>query len=294
MKFICLCSLLFSINLQARVINKVIYGQDDRKDIYETHNELYKRLALSTAASFSIDRLRDEGDTMTIIGNTLESYGKCSDIRFAKQMAASDCSGSLVGDQYILTAGHCVNSLEDCHSFMWVFGYANSTAEQNSYTIPKTDVYKCTEIIERQGSYNDYALIKLDRPVTGREPLKYRTEGKIADNTGLVVIGHPTGLPAKVADGANVREGANNDAWFFQTNLDTFTGNSGSAVFDAKTGIIEGILVRGEQDYEEDTANSCERPYVCKDNECRGEDVTRVTNVATLMAMAKAQQSIGK
>lgn len=287
MKLIMVLSIFLSLNLSAKVINKVIYGQDDRKDVYETQSELYKKLALSTAASFSIESLRDDGDTMTVMGNTLENHGKCSDIRFAKQMATSDCSGSLVGDQYILTAGHCVTSIEDCHKFLWAFGYANITAEQNSYTFPKTDVYKCTEIIERQGSYNDYALIKLDRPVIGREPLKYRTEGKIADRTPLVVIGHPSGLPTKVADGASVREGANTEAWFFQANLDTFVGNSGSAVFDATTGMIEGILVRGEQDYQEDSDNSCVRPFECKDDECRGEDVVRVTNVATLMTMEK-------
>ncbi len=62
----------------------------------------------------------------------------------------------------------------------------------------------------------------------------------------LVVIGRPSGLPTKVADGAQVR--SVNDV-FLVANLDTYGGNSGSAVFNAVTGVVEGILVRGDTDY---------------------------------------------
>ena len=96
-----------------------------------------------------------------------------------------------------------------------------------------------------------------------------------------MVIGHPSGLPTKISDGAIVRENANKV--FFQSTLDTFGGNSGSAVFDAKTGLVEGILVRGERDYVQDPVMNCSRPKVCKVTECRGEDVTRITNIKQLM-----------
>jgi V8-like Glu-specific endopeptidase len=130
---------------------------------------------------------------------------------------------------------------------------------------------------------NDYALIRLDRKVVGRTPLKYRKSGKIAEGQEIVVIGHPTGLPTKVAGGANVRE--NHRDVFFNANLDTFGGNSGSAVFNADTGEVEGILVRGEQDYEYDWSKGCRVVYKCTDDGCRGEDVTRITNIEALMNM---------
>jgi len=39
---------------------------------------------------------------------------------------------------------------------------------------------------------------------------------------------------------------------FFDANLDTFGGNSGSPVFDARTNAVVGILVRGADDYREE------------------------------------------
>src|SRR5690606_28703319 len=87
----------------------------------------------------------------------------------------------------------------------------------------------------------------------------------------LVVIGHPAGIPTKVAGDAYVREVKDTH---FVANLDTFGGNSGSAVFNEKTGLIEGILVRGWQDFS--YSNGCRKSYVCKDDGCSGEDVTRV------------------
>ena len=99
--------------------------------------------------------------------------------------------------------------------------------------------------------------------------------------TELVVIGHPTGLPTKIAGGAWVRQNTNNV--YFQSNLDTFGGNSGSAVFDAETGTVEGILVRGETDYVYDSSRGCRVPKQCSNEGCRGEDVTRITNIKELM-----------
>ena len=60
-------------------------------------------------------------------------------------------------------------------------------------------------------------------------------------------------------------------------NLDTYGGNSGSAVFNAKTGLVEGILVRGEQDYVQ--KGDCRVSNVCPADGCRGEDVTKILSV---------------
>jgi hypothetical protein len=120
----------------------------------------------------------------------------------------------------------------------------------------------------------DYAIIRLDRP-TGRRSLQVRTEGSVDTNSELVVIGNPSGLPTKVAGGGYIRE---NDAEnFFVTNLDTFYGSSGSPVIDHETGVVEGVLVRGGDDFEFDHQKECFRPLVCKENDCRGEDVLRTT-----------------
>lgn len=66
---------------------------------------------------------------------------------------------------------------------------------------------------------------------------------------------------------------------FFVANLDSFGGNSGSAVFNVTTEEVEGILVRGEADYKKKPGSSCGTPFKCKDDACRGEDVTYIGNV---------------
>ena len=106
-----------------------------------------------------------------------------------------------------------------------------------------------------------------------------RKSGGVEVGEDLVVIGHPTGLPTKIADGANVRRRAGT---YFVANLDTYGGNSGSAVFNANTGVVEGILVRGETDYRRDYRRNCRVSNVVSDNGGRGEDVTYITNIRYL------------
>ncbi|MBC7713128.1 MAG: trypsin-like peptidase domain-containing protein [Rhizobacter sp.] len=280
----CLLLALSISSFSSFATEKVVYGDDDRRDIYDSPNPLYKALAGSTAAMISNSQVEAQADgSSNITGGTLADDGVCSDARFAKQMVAANCSGFLVADNLLVTAGHCIQTMNDCGSYKWVFGFSNDAGEKSSYNIPAKDIYTCTKIISRtldRTTLNDYALVQLDRQVEGRLPLKVRSSGKISDTSGIVVIGHPSGLPTKISDGANVRD--NKNKYFFQGNLDTFGGNSGSAVFDTKTGIVEGILVRGERDYEGDPTQNCTRPKVCKMNECRGEDVTRITNIKEL------------
>ncbi len=224
-----------------------------------------------------------DDDTATINGSTLESRGICSNARFSQQITAASCSGFLVAPNYLVTAGHCITSQSDCENYKWVFDYKQSEEEKAEFTVLAADVYSCKRIIEREldrGSRDDFALIELDREVENRTPLEFRTEGKVEDDAPLVVIGHPSGLPTKIADGANVRD--NFGSVYFSANLDTFGGNSGSAVFNSETGVVEGILVRGETDYVY-TSRGCRVPKVCTEDGCMGEHVTRITNITSLM-----------
>jgi V8-like Glu-specific endopeptidase len=268
--------------------DKVIYGVDDRLDLYETGDQLYKDLAKSTAAMMSMSNLTDNEDgTYSIKGSSLESRGICKSSKFSQQITAARCSGFLVGKDLFVTAGHCVRTAGDCVNFAWVFDFAVDEADKINFTVAKSSVYKCKEIIEQKLdrlTNDDYALIRLDREVTERTPLNFRREGRVEDKKEILVIGHPTGLPSKIAAGAYVRNNVNDV--YFQANLDTFGGNSGSAVFDAENGQVEGILVRGETDYIYDRTRGCRVPKVCTNEGCRGEDVTRITNIEKLKELA--------
>ena len=181
-----------------------------------------------------------------------------------------------MGEDLLVTAGHCMQSQEDCSYYNWVFGFKKKWDGHIATEFSLENVYSCQKILVSKYDpigKKDYALIKLDRPVLERKPLSFRRNGKIDNEAELVVIGHPSGLPTKIADNARVRD--NGDPLFFNANLDTFQGNSGSAVFNKKTGVVEGILVRGDTDYV--TEDSCMVINRCEDHGCRGEDVTRIT-----------------
>jgi V8-like Glu-specific endopeptidase len=233
----------------------VVYGQDGRKDLYEVTDPTILKLAASTASMVPNQRLASSATSNTYsISNvqTLEeSDNVCPTEKFSEQPSAAICSGFLIGLDTIVTAGHCMDPVQlpgACPNFSWVFDLKMQNANTiNLNNISKNNVYRCKQVIAQKLSMDvDYAVIKLDRPVVGRTPLKIRKSGAITNNQRLLVIGNPSGLPTKVTDGNVIRIDNPN---YFGTNLDTFHGNSGSAVINATTGEVEGILVRGKTDY---------------------------------------------
>jgi V8-like Glu-specific endopeptidase len=292
LRTICLALSLLLISTPGFSVDKVIYGVDDRVDLFETSSR-YLDWARSTAAMIPKRKLKETfKDNWQINGGTLKDRNICADERFTDQTAAASCSGFLVADDVIVTAGHCIQRMSDCKNSYWVFGFGIEDQGSDEYkNVDYSNVYSCKTIIATKlDNYNknDFAVIQLDRPVTDRKPLKVRKRGEIKRGERLVVIGHPTGLPTKVADGAKVRD-ANNEI-FFVANLDTFGGNSGSAVFNEKTGLVEGILVRGENDYERHEYRSCQVPKQCTMSGCRGEDVTKITNIDELQDLLRRRR----
>lgn len=258
---------------------KVIYGTDDRLDLYDVAEVTWKTKSSSTVALIPSNKIKAAGSGFNIsTSNYGTSQSLCKSEPFYEQVTAAFCSGSLIGPDLIMTAGHCVRSLSTCQSTKYVFNFSYKIKGVDPKSVSADDVYSCKELIHSElnsSTLNDFAIIRLDRKVVGRSPLPIRQSGQVAVGDNLVVIGHPSGLATKVAGGATVRDIS--PAPYFITNLDTYGGNSGSAVFNADTGIVEGILVRGEQDFK--YQNGCYVSNVCPANGCRGEDVTRVTEI---------------
>jgi len=259
---------------------KVIYGSDDRLDIYQVSDSRLLKLADSTVGLFQGYDVAMEGAKAKLTTSSYaEGYGLCKEEPFFDQVTGAFCSGSLVAPDVIMTAGHCVRSEEACKDTKFVFGFAVKTKGVMPDEVPASEVYGCAQLIGREqvGTGADWALVRLDRKVAGHEPLKYNTAETIKNGDELVVIGHPAGLPTKIAGGAAVRDAS--PKGYFVANLDTYGGNSGSAVFNARTGVIEGILVRGENDYI--YKNGCRVSNVCPATGCRGEDVTKLSSITS-------------
>lgn len=284
---------------------RVIYGQDNRLEVSDS-TPFQKSLANSAASMVSNssitrdakrpgfielnqstlkDWLESMDDSKSLLSNeTGEEESRlsfCDGERFINQPNAATCSGFLIGPDLIVTAGHCVQEQTSCSDYSWVFGFEYDSVTQSAgKNIKESDVYTCKRVISNALNMNlglDYGLIQLDRKVVGRSPLEISNENKIPDLESLFIIGSPSGLPLKVAGGANVRN--NIHPHYFSANLDSFQGNSGSGVFNAKTGVIEGILVRGEQDFILNKEKGCVESKKCANDSCRGEDVTRLTAI---------------
>lgn len=231
-----------------------IFGADDRINISPS-GPSYEMARSTAVAVLSANHSTPAPGILNLItGSTSDLV--CPEERFSKEPYLSwACSGFLVAPDLIATAGHCMVNVGEsrneagsyCEVFSWLFDYHQGLSGQTQTGgIPADKLYGCKQIIyavkEEQAPYRDFALVRLNRPVTDRPPLKISAQ-TVAKQESLSMIGYPFGTPAKLSWNAKVllddpaRES-------FITNLDAFDGNSGSAVFNS-AGEVVGILVGG-------------------------------------------------
>lgn len=280
--FCLLITFLCCVNLYAENVYEVIYGQDSRLDLYESFDAELNRLAKSSALLTDKTSIAYSANqsTASLLSRPLGPLKNlCKNERFYDQPVSGWCSGFLAAPDTLVTAGHCVTSQKECQNLAVIFDFSLDTAkDQNVTKVQKDKIYYCKSIVARQKNRKngiDFAVIKLNRIVSDRTPLDINDGAAIRLNQKLAVIGNPLGLPTKIAVGGKVRKNSNRA--FFETTLDTFSGNSGSAVLNFDTGKVEGILVRGDDDFEFNSKKSCYEAKVCKTSECQGEDVLRAS-----------------
>jgi V8-like Glu-specific endopeptidase len=260
----------------------VIYGADNRVDLNDVSDLALKQLARSTVALFSTDQLvYDSVFDQYNFENPDLSITLCSSEKFRKQPTWAFCSGSLIEPDLILTAGHCVRDKRDCKETKFIFDYDFKTDGASMNSAPGKNVFSCREIVYTTDQKNaaDFALIRLDREVIERKPLVLAAQD-VQLNDHLMLIGHPAGWPTKITTNGKVRSLINDN--FFVASIDSFSGNSGSSVFDESTHEIIGVLARGEVDYERQ--NACYVSKVCAEDSCRGEDITRVSVIRKFLS----------
>ncbi|MBI5091938.1 MAG: trypsin-like peptidase domain-containing protein [Candidatus Hydrogenedentes bacterium] len=234
---------------------KLVYGTDDRLDVYQETDPLRLELAAATCAVMRASRLTDNGNgTFTFSTSAYLEFGlpACETEPYGAQPVAAFCTGWLAGKDLIATAGHCFDE-SDIGAVVFVFGFDMTDATTPVTTVNASQVYTGTQVVAREltSAAQDYAIVRVDRTVTapGAHPLGVRRAGTITVGTPVGVIGHPAGLPTKIAFGSTTTVADSSDPTFFLSNLDTYGGNSGSPVFNQATGVVEGILVRGNADY---------------------------------------------
>lgn len=239
------------LSFEASAFYRAVYGEDNRMDVFTVTDPHLQNMALPTAAMIDKTHLKKQGKQTLITGPSLgDRYKLCPNQRFRKQQVSANCSGTLVAADLIMTAGHCYEmAKQDCKNYSWVFDYKVSSADQASVTVSNSSVFSCKKVILKKNDTDagiDHALIQLDRPVKDR-PFAKLASGEIRKGDPLVLIGHPSGLPTKIAADAFILEVLTSS---FKTNVDAFSVNSGSGVFHATSGEVVGILSSGRADYD--------------------------------------------
>jgi hypothetical protein len=256
-----------------------LYGAAAVLDLYqlEENNPLLQD-ADSVVALFDQDDVQEQGETAWLQTRPFgTAYNLCSSEQFQEQPTGAFGAGCLVAPDIITTAGKLVSE-QTLARVRFVFGFRMQNEQTPVTQIRTSEIYQGVSILGREANDSgpDWALVRLDRPVMGHRIARVRSAGKVGDSEELHVIGHPLGLPAKVASGARVTE--NTAAGYFSANLAVYGGDFGSPVFNSQTHEVEGILVRGETAF---VANgTCQVALVRPSTGCSGRECTRVTEFA--------------
>ncbi len=264
----------------------VVYGADDRAEVFNHPNADLRRIAeesiVALIPSFRISREPD--GTHSLFTQSLgDLRGLCADELFGNQPTAASCSGVLIDDDLVLTAGHCIDAQTPCDAYAYVFNY-HLDAPGRLAAIRDEDVYSCARVVSQRapdgGNFTpDFAVIQLDRPVEGAQiPVSIRPATPLGLQERLAMIGFGSGLPAKIDSGGSVADPRADRLDFFVANVDAFQGHSGSATFDSEDRLA-GILIGGRTpDYVVLEGESCGRVSVYDDSQA-GEVVHNIALV---------------
>lgn len=243
--------------------NQIIYGEDSIRET-DTGLDLQSQASVALMSKRNWELLQRNSPSLTIE----EAYSVDSDMVWKDQPSYSHCTGVVITKDRIITANHCLSEIS-CEDTVVVFGYRKNSKKIEARSCAKLGIHR-TDV---QAGL-DYAILKLDEEIEVK-PVKIQTES-IKVGTELLVVGFPLGASQKLSNGVvrTVEDNGN-----LNSNLDVFSGSSGSPVFDKKSGHLVGILIGGESDFEMDQKSGQEVMKRCSDTDCGGEIVTPIKKI---------------
>ena len=273
---------------------RVVYGVDDRKDMFQVTNAKIRKASEAVVALVKGADLDADGNGGWTLATTSyeEEFQLCPSEAFASQPLGCFCSGFLVRPDVIVTAGHCVKSAADLAKMRFVFGFRMIDSSTPRTSFGADDVYEGAALIGRKLTQDrtDWAVVRAH--LGGRRTLPRPLPDGGEDRRGAkgVCNRSPMRTSAEVRP-RRVRSGQHT-LGIFRGQSRYVRGNSGSPVFNATDHKVEGILVRGENDFV--TNGSCFVSLVCPTTGCRGEDVTRCSEWAGKVPKPKRRQKKSK
>ncbi|MFP2906672.1 trypsin-like serine peptidase [Pyxidicoccus sp. 3LFB2] len=151
---------------------------------------------------------------------------------------AAQCTGSLIAENLVLTAGHCFSSTADALNYEAVFDYQVDTAGT-----PRTPwVFPIVEGLEDSTGGIDFAVVRLASNV-GNTFGSLRLGDRLPTTGELLrIIQHPRGLMKKHHQGSYASRAANGSLQY--VDVDTDHGSSGSPVLSTH-GDVVGVHTHG-------------------------------------------------
>lgn len=305
--------------------DKALYEADGRENLYaieklgfeEPSIEIIQSQALSIACLMDKSFL-NKTDTgyawakTTTLSNTrasVRSYCQSGyipsvlgeGVRFSQEPAPGFGTAFLIGKQFVFTSAHCICakespilSIKAIRATRLVFGFKMEDEHQAVTHFSRNDVYKIKTVIAHQysrvGLWEDWALLELDREVSGRSPINIHSKIKAVRQASLYMLGHPMGLPLKITGGGGVKKSKDN---YFECALSGFKGNSGSPVFDKDHQLV-GIFCTGNDDYEWTKSESNGKKIIREYRVKEGDGYERCQAIFSLLSVQNfiLQQSL--
>ena len=275
--------------------SKEIYGPDYRMDIVEVADPAQVAMSHAVGGLVLRNHLTRQPNGSYLVhtrellvrADNHESYPLCPEEPFSDQPVLPFCTTFLVGPDILVTAGHCMDF--PAEDLAVVFGYQVNQAGSAPALLPASNVYFIEKVLHNINTRDkDYAIMQLDRRVPEeRDPLNFRRIGRVHRNIPVGVIGHPLGLPLKIAFGDQSVVYDDRDAQYFIANFDASAGNSGSPVINQRTGVVEGIYIYSTVEDLVFSEDGCwEQNRVTLDE--AGQGVYRITHIAELLDQAIA------
>ncbi|MFN3453949.1 MAG: trypsin-like serine peptidase, partial [Pseudobdellovibrio sp.] len=290
LKYLTSCFLFFVFHLDSILAHPsksplrphVIYDSDQRKEIFNESPQnsmlFIKDRILAVVHSAKLVSKPDGS-----VGFLDSHYGRalklCSNELFYTQPTFARCTASIVGTNKVLTAGHCISE-NGCAMTRFISQYImRSSSETESGLTPPINttqdhVFSCKKILFRDKTfYTDIALIEVDRDFNITPLIISSNSNELKPNIDeITAIGFPGGLPMKSSGYGPIISTKNQ---IITAEIDTYGGNSGSPVFTKNSTDIQGILVRGEDDYTFNNEKKCYESKICSSvlKNCQGEEI---------------------
>lgn len=222
------------------------YGTDDRQQIRDSQHPKALEWARATAIVVNRAVLSDAGNgrIAASVPTLGAKEGLCPGERFADEPALGFCSSFLVAPDLVATAGHCFKT-RLCEEMAFIFDFYAGGASANVNAIPASNVYSCAEVVAHQwGDGVDYALVRLDRPTSGRTPFALQATAPPV-NSRVALLGYPSGIRAKIDVAGRVLRHEGTSGSRIRTSVDSFPGHSGGVMLDLATGAAFGVHIEG-------------------------------------------------